>query len=341
MATKDQQIKPDDSDQIFFELCDFLIKNYLYKAADISLGYIQDTHSNQYLITKAKVRTMQGNYIEATAALDEMLPKNQDNYEAWIMRGHAFFLHGNLFDSEESYIKALRLTKGTKNSDLQERLGIVYAKRKAWKDARTVFLKCCKERVSTTSWIYLGLSLLRNGELAAAEDAIAQANILNNINPNVWGLMTILCLTMGPQRLAQANLCFKEAIDLGLRDMHYIEEIGDLYQGINELDQALTAYDMLSKIAPNHPEGLKKYAQVLEDPKCRDQNIDEAILVYKRTLELIEGAENKAIIAGRAAALLRKMGRELPPEVKEYLDQDRGSGLGSDDDDNDDDGSWV
>ena len=79
-------------------------------------------------------------------------------------------------------------------------------------------MKCCKERVSTTSWIYLGLSLLRVGDLAAAEDAIAQANILNNTNPNVWGLMAILCLTTGAQRLAQANLCFKEAIDLGLKD---------------------------------------------------------------------------------------------------------------------------
>ena len=38
-----------------------------------------------------------------------MLPKNPDNVEAWVMRGHAFFLHGNLFDSEESYVKALRL----------------------------------------------------------------------------------------------------------------------------------------------------------------------------------------------------------------------------------------
>jgi 16S rRNA (uracil1498-N3)-methyltransferase len=38
-----------------------------------------------------------------------MLPNNNDNYEAWVMRGHAFYLHGNLFDSEESYIRALRL----------------------------------------------------------------------------------------------------------------------------------------------------------------------------------------------------------------------------------------
>jgi len=113
------------------------------------------------------------------------------------MRGHAFFLHGNLFDSEESYIKALRIKKDLNDPVVQERLGIVYARRKAWKDARTVFLKCCKERVSTTSWIYLGLSLLRLNELGQAEDAITQANILDNINPKVWGLMTILCLSMG------------------------------------------------------------------------------------------------------------------------------------------------
>ena len=198
MATKDQHIKPDDSDQIFFELADFLLKNYLYKAADIALEYIQDRHSNQYLITKAKVRTMQGRYLEATAALDEMLPKNQDNLEAWVMRGHAFYKANNLFDSEESYIKALRINQNLKDPVLQERLGIVYAKRKAWRDAKTVFLKCCKERVSTTSWFYLGLSLLRLGELEEAEDAISQANVLDNTNPKVWGLMTILCLSTGP-----------------------------------------------------------------------------------------------------------------------------------------------
>ena len=197
VATKDQQIKPDDSDQIFFELIDLLLENNLFQAADIALEYIQDTHSNQYLTTKARIRIMQGEYPDATTALDEMLAKNQENLEGQIMRGHAFFLHGNLFDSEESYIKALRIKKDLNDPVVQERLGIVYARRKAWKDARTVFLKCCKERVSTTSWIYLGLSLLRLNELGQAEDAITQANILDNINPKVWGLMTILCLSMG------------------------------------------------------------------------------------------------------------------------------------------------
>lgn len=229
IVTKDEAIKPDDSDQIFFELIDLLLENNLFKAADIALMKIIDLHSNQYLFTKARIRTMQGAYTEATAALDEMLPRDPENIEAWIMRGHAYFLAGNLFDSEESYIQALRINPQLKDFELQERLGIVYAKRKAWKDAKTVFLKCCKEMVSTTSWIYLGMSLLRVGELAQAEDAITQANILDNTNPRIWGLMTILCLTTGPQRHIQANQSFKTAIDLGLKDVQLIEEIGDLY----------------------------------------------------------------------------------------------------------------
>lgn len=201
VVTKDESIKPDDSDQIFFELIDLLLENNLYKAADIALQKIIDIHSHQYLYTKARIRIMQGLFLEATDALGEMLTPTSENIDAWIMRGHAFFRAGNLFDSEESYIKALRINPHLKDFELQERLGIVYAKRKAWKDAKTVFLKCCKEMVSTTSWIYLGMSLLRVGELAQAEDAISQANILDNTNPKIWALMTILCLTTGPSRL--------------------------------------------------------------------------------------------------------------------------------------------
>lgn len=79
----------------------------------------------------------------------------------------------NLFDSEESYIKALRIKPALNDNVLQLRLGIIYAKRQSWKDAKTVFSKICKERVSTTAWTYLGMSLLKLGEMEAAEDAIS------------------------------------------------------------------------------------------------------------------------------------------------------------------------
>lgn len=110
------------------------------------------------------------------------------------MKGHSYFIKGNLFDSEEAYIRALRLKPTPKDPVLQERLGLVYSRRKAWKDAKIVFLKCCKEFTSTTSWYQLGLALMRLGEMEKAEDALTQANILDNLNPKVWGYQCILCL---------------------------------------------------------------------------------------------------------------------------------------------------
>ena len=94
-----------------------------------------------------------------------------------------------------------------------------------------MFLKCCKSTdshlPSTTTWLYLGLSCLRLGELTNAEDALSQANILDHLNPRVWGLMTVLCLN-GKNRLAQAQMCFAEALRLGLEDQEILDEIGDM-----------------------------------------------------------------------------------------------------------------
>lgn len=94
-----------------------------------------------------------------------------------------------------------------------------------------------------------------------------------------------------------------------------IEEIGDLYYSHGELDQALIAYRIVSDIAPQYPEGLRKFAEVLKDPKCLNQDIERAIEVYKRALRLIEGDVNKTAIARSMETLLKKIGRDF--EIRE------------------------
>lgn len=96
--------------------------------------------------------------------------------------------------------------------------------------------------------------------------------------------MTILCLSVGSDRLKQANLTFKQALTLGLKDQLIMEEIGDLYYGLQELDLSLIAYQQLTLIDGNYAEGLRKYAEVLEDPRCRNQNIDKAIEFFDKAL---------------------------------------------------------
>ena len=226
----DEQLSAKDCDSLLFDLIDFLLGRTVFGVADMALNLIQDKTSPKYLMTKAQIRVLQTEYKEATEALDRLLEQNPNDQKAWILRGHAFFLLDNLFDSEESYINAIRIKPPPKDPVLQERLGIVYAKRQSWTDAKIVFLKVCKEKISTNAWYYLGLSLLRLNELEPAEDAISQANILDNQAPDVWGLNAILCLKYGKQRLTQARYCMNEALRLGLKDIAIIEEIGDLFE---------------------------------------------------------------------------------------------------------------
>ena len=60
--------------------------------------------------------------------------------------------------------------------------------------------------------------------------------------------MTILCLTIGKDRLVQAELCFKEALKTGLNDVEIMEEIGDLYVREGQLELSVQAYTELVRI---------------------------------------------------------------------------------------------
>lgn len=170
--TIDEQLTSKDCDSLFFDFIDFLLARTVFNVAGQVLDYVQDKGSARYLMAKAQISVLQKSYKVATEALDKLLAANPNDQKAWILRGHAFYCMNNLFDSEESYINALRIKPAPQDKLLAERLGIVYAKRKSWKDAKTVFMKVCREKMSTNAWFCLGLSLVRLNELAAAEDAI-------------------------------------------------------------------------------------------------------------------------------------------------------------------------
>jgi tetratricopeptide (TPR) repeat protein len=166
----------------------------IYDLADQALNYINDRSTERYLVTLSKVRSFQGRYLEGVAALEKILERDPKNQNAWVLRGHAYYLNVHLFDSEGSYIRAMRIKNGLKDQVPQEQLSLVYAKRKAWKDSRVVFMKCCKNAnpenpPSKTPWMYLGISCLRLGDYTAAVDALTQANILDH------GWIAILAMT--------------------------------------------------------------------------------------------------------------------------------------------------
>jgi hypothetical protein len=55
-----------------------------------------------------------------------------------------------------------------------------------------VYFEVCQEQPTASSWLGLGLSYVGLGELDSAEECFAEANIINNLNPLVWGNLTLL-----------------------------------------------------------------------------------------------------------------------------------------------------
>lgn len=144
VKTTDEKLSPKENDLMFFDLIDFLLDRCVFGVADLALEYIQDKSTQRYLMAEAKVRISQKRYQDATNSLKKLLSNNPNDQQAWILRGHAFFFLNNLFDSEECYINALRIKPTPDDATLNIRLGLIYARRKSWKDAKTVFLKICK-----------------------------------------------------------------------------------------------------------------------------------------------------------------------------------------------------
>lgn len=63
--------------------------------------------------------------------------------------------------------------------------------------AKETLLHACKHSPSCRAWLGVGVACYQLGDLEQAEDALSEANILNNLDPEVWAYLTMVCLKVG------------------------------------------------------------------------------------------------------------------------------------------------
>ena len=68
------------------------------------------------------------------------------------------------------------------------------------------------------------------GELSEAEDALCEANILNNSDPEVWGYLSLVCLQT--DRQLEAEQAYKYALKVQLKDEELLKEIHDVQEQV-------------------------------------------------------------------------------------------------------------
>jgi Flp pilus assembly protein TadD len=93
--------------------------------------------------------------------------------------------------------------------------------------AKEVFLRACRVAPTSTSWLGAGIAAMMMGAFNEAEDALSEANILNNQNPRIWGYLALLCATNG--RIEEAEQAMNQAIKLDIADASLLQKIGSAY----------------------------------------------------------------------------------------------------------------
>ena len=139
--------------------------------------------------------------------------------------------------------------------------------------AKELFLYACRQAPSCTSWLGAGQACHALGEAAEAEEALSEANVLNNRHPLVWGQLALLCLEQN--RLDEAAQALHEAYKLGLAQAALLQQLGGALLATGQWQKAEGAL-LRSLAAEETPVALK----LLGESLAEQGRYEEAVAAY-------------------------------------------------------------
>ena len=140
--------------------------------------------------------------------------------------------------------------------------------------AKELFLYACRQAPSCTSWRGAGVACLRLDELGQAEEALAEANVLNNRHPVVWGQLALLSLKK--DRFDEAAQALGQAYKLNLADAELLTALSVALFAVGKWADAESA---ARKAMLGGSSG--KAHKALGDALMEQQRYEEALAEYK------------------------------------------------------------
>ena len=145
--------------------------------------------------------------------------------------------------------------------------------------AKEVYLRACRLLSTSTSWLGAGIAALELGKHQEAEDALAEANILNNQNPQIWIYLCLLCLSSSTPRVEEANQSLNQALRLGLNDLELLQKVGASYAALGCYKEA---ENCLRRSSASMAPGASR--KLLGDVMAAQNKFEGALLEYEAVL---------------------------------------------------------
>lgn len=228
-------------------------------------------------LCKGKMLLTCGKAAEAEAAFERALSISRKSVSGWTMLGQARVLGEKPAEARTAFSTALDLSGQPMPLTALLYLGKLSLETGSNAKAKELFLLACRSNPSCTAWLGVGTACLRLGQKAEAEEALAEANVLNNRDEAVWGELALLCTGQG--RFDEGEQAIKQALKLGLSDAGLLCTLGETLTAAGKWS--------LAESCLRRSIGCRQTAQacrLLGDVLHEQQQLEGAVEAYQRAL---------------------------------------------------------
>ncbi|NXM39259.1 CFA70 protein, partial [Gymnorhina tibicen] len=213
---------------IFMKTVEFLMKvnavRFVHKALAHELLSLQGGPTCAYYMALAWTYLVQEDLPRCEECLCEAIRINPVNPNVWAQKGHLCYLKKDFDKAKDCYERVISFVEDAVDIHfVYLRLGSIYLEEKEYGRAKQIYLLACDNSASCLTWLGVGIACYRMEEMVEAEDALSEANALNNSNAEVWGYLALICLQGGRQ--LEAEQCYKYTVKLGLQNDALLREI--------------------------------------------------------------------------------------------------------------------
>ncbi|NXQ62636.1 CFA70 protein, partial [Anthoscopus minutus] len=213
---------------IFMKTVEFLMKvnavQFVHKALAHELLSLQGGPTCAYYLALAWTYLLQEDLPRCEECLCEAIRIDPMNPNVWAQKGHLCYLQKDFDNAKDCYERVISFVEDAVDIHfVYLRLGSIYLEEKEYHRAKQIYLLACDNSASCLTWLGVGIACYRLEEMLEAEDALSEANALNNTNAEVWGYLALICLQGGRQ--LEAEQCYKYTVKLGLQNDALLWEI--------------------------------------------------------------------------------------------------------------------